>query len=68
LVPQTSETEAFGAVVIQNSSQEFKRLFVNSGDWRNLVAIFDGRNLFGGKSPIKGFPLFGIGIKDEISE
>ena len=68
LVPQTSKTEAFGAVIIQNSSQEFKKLFVDSADWRNLVAIFDGRNLFEGKSPIEGIPLFGIGIKDEKSE
>jgi nucleotide sugar dehydrogenase len=68
LNPQTSKTQDFGAVIIQNSSLEFKKLFANSAEWRNLIAIFDGRNLFGGKSPIKGIPLFGIGIKDEISE
>jgi nucleotide sugar dehydrogenase len=67
LTPQTSKVEVFGAVIIQNSSQEFKQLFLNSDAWVNLVAIFDGRNLFGGKSPIKGIPLIGIGIKDENS-
>jgi nucleotide sugar dehydrogenase len=67
LTPQTSKVEVFGAVIIQNSSQEFKQLFLNSEAWENLIAIFDGRNLLGGKSPIKGIPLIGIGIKDENS-
>ena len=65
LTPQTSNNGIFGAVIIQNSSRGYKELFLDPGAWTNLVAIFDGRNLFGGKSPIKGIPLFGIGIKDE---
>jgi nucleotide sugar dehydrogenase len=64
IIPQTSDTEDFGAVIVQNSSEEFKKLFQETNDWINLVAIFDGRNLFGGKSPLYGIPLYGIGVKD----
>jgi UDP-N-acetyl-D-mannosaminuronate dehydrogenase len=64
LTPMTSQTDEFVAVVVQNSSQEFLKMFANSGDWSGLAAIYDGRNLFGGRSPIKGVPIFGIGIGD----
>jgi nucleotide sugar dehydrogenase len=67
LRPLTSKFETFGAVVIQNSSQEFKKLFLSAEDWKGLVAIFDGRNLFKGKSPFKVVPLIGIGVSDKTS-
>jgi nucleotide sugar dehydrogenase len=67
LTPLTSGFETFGAVIVQNSSQVFKQMFQDSDSWGSLLAIFDGRNLFDGTSPIKGIPLFGIGIKDEIA-
>jgi nucleotide sugar dehydrogenase len=66
LSPQISAFESFGAVIIQNSSQEFKQILINAERWSNLAGIFDGRNLFEGRSPIKGIPLFGIGINDKI--
>ena len=68
LHPQKSATQEFGAVIIQNSSEEFKALFSNPREWQNLLALFDGRNLFGGVSPIQGVPLYGIGIKGMISQ
>ena len=66
LKPQVSKSQDFGAVIIQNSSEEFKVLFTNPREWQNLLAVFDGRNLFRGKSPIQGVPLHGIGIQGEL--
>jgi nucleotide sugar dehydrogenase len=65
LQPQRSEPQDFGAVIIQNFSQEFKALFANPSEWKNLLVVFDGRNLFRGISPIRGVPLYGIGIQGE---
>jgi nucleotide sugar dehydrogenase len=62
LQSMSSPSEDYIAVVIQNSSSEFLNFFANSSDWTSLAAIFDGRNLFGGKSPLKGVPIIGIGI------
>jgi nucleotide sugar dehydrogenase len=66
LQPQRSKPQDFGAVIIQNSSEEFKALFTNPSKWENLLLVFDGRNLFRGKSPIQGVPLRGIGIQSEL--
>lgn len=66
LQPQRYKPQDFGAVIIQNSSEQFKALFKNSSEWQNLLAIFDGRNLFRGKTPIQGVPLYGIGIQSEL--
>lgn len=60
----SSSTDTFVAVVIQNSSNEFLSMFSNPSDWSGLAAIFDGRNLFKGSSPITGIPIFGIGAGD----
>jgi nucleotide sugar dehydrogenase len=60
----TSPTNSYAAVVIQNTSNEFLSMFVNPDDWSGLIAIYDGRNLFGGSTPILGVPIFGIGIGD----
>jgi nucleotide sugar dehydrogenase len=62
LQSMSSPSKDYIAVVIQNSSSEFLNFFANSSDWTSLAAIFDGRNLFGGKSPLKGVPIIGIGI------
>lgn len=66
LQPQRSKPQDFGAVIIQNSSEQFKALFKNPSEWQNLLAVFDGRNLFRGKTPIQGVPLYGIGIQSEL--
>jgi nucleotide sugar dehydrogenase len=66
LQPQESKPQDFGAVIIQNSSEEFKALFKNPSEWENLLVVFDGRNLFRGVSPIQGVPLYGIGIQGEL--
>jgi UDP-N-acetyl-D-mannosaminuronate dehydrogenase len=60
----SSSTDTFVAVVIQNTSDEFLRMFANPSDWSGLAAIFDGRNLFKGSTPITGIPIFGIGAGD----
>ena len=62
LNPMRSRTEEFVAVVIQNSASEFLNMFADPNEWLELAAIYDGRNLFQGISPIKGIPIFGIGI------
>ena len=67
LKPMSSKTSTFSAVVIQNASSEFLSMFGNPSDWSELGAIYDGRNLFAGISPIAGIPIFGIGIKDQVS-
>lgn len=64
LNPMRLHTREFAAVVIQNSSIEFLNMFSKPGDWSGLAAIYDGRNLLAGKSPIQGVPIFGIGIGD----
>lgn len=58
----TSKTREYVAVVIQNTATEFLSMFANPIDWLGLTAIYDGRNLFGGASPIKEVPIFGIGM------
>ena len=60
----TSKTREYVAVVIQNTATEFLSMFANPSDWLGLAAIYDGRNLFGGVSPIKEVPIFGIGMGD----
>lgn len=62
LTPMSSKTSTFSAVVIQNTSREFLSMFRNPCDWSGLAAIYDGRNLFAGISPVTGIPIFGIGI------
>lgn len=57
-----SKTNEFVAVVIQNTSSDFLGMFAKPSDWSELVAVYDGRNLFGGVPPIQGVPIFGIGI------
>jgi len=64
LQPMTSPTENFVSVIVQNSSVEFLEMFSDASKWLGLTAIFDGRNLFGGKSPLLNVPLLGLGIKD----
>ena len=64
LTAMTSSPESFAAVVIQNSSHEFKDMLLKTQQWSSLAAIYDGRNLFNGRSPVPGVPLFGIGIRD----
>ena len=59
-----SNTREYVAVVIQNTATDFLSMFTNASDWLGLAAIYDGRNLFGGASPIKEVPIFGIGIGD----
>jgi hypothetical protein len=39
-------------------------MFDTPSDWSGLAAIYDGRNLFAGTTPIAGIPIFGIGIRD----
>jgi nucleotide sugar dehydrogenase len=60
----SSPTNTYVAVVIQNTSSEFLSMFANPDDWSGLMAIYDGRNFFGGSTPIHGVPIFGIGISD----
>jgi nucleotide sugar dehydrogenase len=67
LTPMRSKPDEFVAVVIQNSSREFLNFFARSSDWKRLAAIYDGRNLFGGRSPIKGIPIFGIGTGNIVN-
>lgn len=48
-------------IIVQNSSIEFLELFSDPSRFKNLKAIFDGRNFFKGVSPIAGVPLYAIG-------
>lgn len=61
LKSMTSKKDEFAAVIIQTSSSEFKDMFSKPREWKSLVAIFDGRNLFEGISPIRSVNLIGIG-------
>ena len=60
----SSSTNSFVAVVIQNTSNEFLSIFAHPDDWSGLAAIYDGRNLFKGSSPLAGVPIFGVGAGD----
>jgi nucleotide sugar dehydrogenase len=57
---ETEFTE-FDALVIHTAYPEFKEMIQIQEGFRSLSAIFDGRNLFGGISPIPGVLIYGIG-------
>lgn len=51
----------FDAIVIHTAFPEFKEVIQPQKNFRSLSAIFDGRNLFGGMSPLHGVLIYGIG-------
>jgi nucleotide sugar dehydrogenase len=61
LVPFTQDYEEIQVVIIQNSSKEFLELFSTTSKFKNVKAIFDGRNLFQGVVPVPGAALYTIG-------
>jgi nucleotide sugar dehydrogenase len=54
----------FEIVVIQTSATFFLDFLSSKDTFGKLKWIFDGRNLFEGKSPINGVSLYGIGSQD----
>ena len=61
LSPMISKKSEFSTVIIQNSAEEFRRLFENSSEWLGLKTIYDGRNYFSGVPPLKDVRLLGLG-------
>jgi nucleotide sugar dehydrogenase len=62
LQPLVSQKSEFGAIVIQNSAKEFLDFIRTSEEWKMLELIYDGRNLFGGVSPLKDVRIIGLGL------
>ena len=57
----------FESVIVQTTSAEFSKMLISRERFKSLKSIFDGRNLFGGVSPINGVALYGIGLdKDQV--
>jgi nucleotide sugar dehydrogenase len=65
LQPFEGNFEEVQVVIIQNSSVEFIELLSDSSKFKNLKAIFDGRNLFKGISPVSEVPLYAIGDSEK---
>ena len=65
LQPFEGKFEEVQVVIIQNSSVEFIEFLSDSSKFKNLKAIFDGRNLFMGISPISEVPLYAIGDSEK---
>jgi nucleotide sugar dehydrogenase len=56
-----TELEKFETVIIQTANPDFINMLASRETFQNLDAIFDGRNLFCGVSPIDGVHIYGIG-------
>jgi nucleotide sugar dehydrogenase len=65
LQPFEGKFEEVQVVIIQNSSVEFIEFLSDSSKFKSLKAIFDGRNLFKGISPISEVPLYSIGDSEK---
>lgn len=61
LQPFNQNYEDVQVVIIQNSSKEFFDLFSYPSKFKNLKAIFDGRNLLQGVAPTPEVSLYTIG-------
>jgi nucleotide sugar dehydrogenase len=62
LAPMHSNPNQFDIAVVQTRDKKFCDLFLQN-EFSNLRFIFDGRNLFRGKSPKTGVALISIGNK-----
>jgi len=56
-----SETSHIDVIVIHTAHSEYLEFLSHKENFKSLTAIFDGRNLFNGVSPISGVKIYGIG-------
>jgi nucleotide sugar dehydrogenase len=55
------DTNQIEVIIIHTAHSEYLEFLSQKNNFKSLIAIFDGRNLFNGVSPIDGVEIYGIG-------